>query len=273
MVRRVISTALLVILLVFVLPLAAHLVVWSLNDRPSSWSSADWGPSGVLPPARATPEAKVHVMSARTGGLKGAVAVHSWIVTKKAGAARYERYDVVGWGTPVRTNAYPPDGRWYSNEPVIDYTATGREAEALIPRIETAVREYRWRNRGDYAIWPGPNSNTFVATIVRQVDGFDARVPPTALGRDYPADGRWFVPPRGGRGLAADAGRLCRRRAGRHRGVRGELPGRGGGLRPGDLDAQAARLRRHPPDRPRRYGRRIAALRLIGGARERSTAP
>ena len=206
MVRRLISTTLLVILVVFVAPLVAHAVVWSQNDRPSSWSTADWGPSGILPPASAVPEAVVHVMSARTGGMKGAVAVHSWIVTKPAGAARYTRFDVVGWGTPVRTNSYPPDGRWYSNEPTIHYTARGERAERLIPGIERAVREYRWRKRGDYAIWPGPNSNTFVATIVRAVPGFDASVPPTALGRDFPADGRWFVPARDGRGMRLTLG-------------------------------------------------------------------
>lgn len=206
MVRRVISTTLLVILLVFVAPLLVHLAVWSANDRPTSWARADWGPSGILPSPREERDAVVHVLAARTGGLKGAVAVHSWIVTKPAGAPRYTRYDVVGWGTPVRTDSYPPDGRWYSNEPTVHYTARGPHAERLIPEIEQAVANYRWRNRGDYSIWPGPNSNTFVASIVREVPGFDARVPPTALGRDYPADGRWFVPPEGGRGMRLTLG-------------------------------------------------------------------
>ena len=56
-------------------------------------------------------------MAARTGGLKGAFSVHTWIVIKKAGAKAYERYDKVGWGMPIRRNAYPADGRWYSNVP------------------------------------------------------------------------------------------------------------------------------------------------------------
>ena len=206
MVKRLFLWLVLSILVLFVLPLALHAAVWATRDHPTSWARADWGPSGLLPPAHAVPEARVHVLSARTGGLKGAVAVHSWIVTLKPGAARYDRYDVVGWGTPVRRNAYPADGRWYSNEPVVHYTARGAEAERLIPEIERAVAAYRWRNRGDYTIFPGPNSNTFVASVIRAVPGFEATLPPTALGRDFPADGRWFTPPRNGHGLRMSLG-------------------------------------------------------------------
>ena len=57
---------------------------------------------------------------ARTGAWKGIFAVHSWIVFKRANARDWTRYDVVGWGNPVRTNDWPPDGRWYGNTPVVD---------------------------------------------------------------------------------------------------------------------------------------------------------
>ena len=39
-------------------------------------------------------------------------------------------------------------------------------------------------------IWPGPNSNTFVATVLAAVPELKASMPPTAIGRDYPA-GSW----------------------------------------------------------------------------------
>ena len=206
MVRRLLSFLLVFVVLVFLVPVGVHAIVWANADRPASWNRADWSSAGILPPARSVPEAKVYVMAARTGGMKGAVATHSWIVTKAAGAARYDRYDVVGWGNPVRRNGYPADARWYSNPPVFHYEASGAEAERLIPRIERAIRDYRWQKRGDYSIFPGPNSNTFVASIVRAVPGFDAVVPPTALGRDYPADGRWFVPAQDGRGMRLSLG-------------------------------------------------------------------
>ncbi len=124
-------------------------------------------------------------MAARTGGLKGALAVHSWIVTKPAEAARYNRYDKVGWGSPIRTNAYPADGRWYSNAPKVLLALHGAKAEALIPQIEAAVRAYPYSGRGDYKIWPGPNSNSFIAHVLRQVPELDLALPPEAIGRDF----------------------------------------------------------------------------------------
>ena len=206
MVRRLIASLLLFVLIVFLVPVGLHAAVWANAERPSSWNRADWSSAGTLPAPKPSDPARVMILAARTGGMKGAVATHSWLLVKPAGAARYDRYDVVGWGTPVRRNAYPPDGRWYSNAPVVHYEASGEKAERLIPGIERAVRDYRWRKRGDYSIFPGPNSNTFVASVVRAVPGFDAVVPPTALGRDYPADGHWFVPAHDGRGMRLSLG-------------------------------------------------------------------
>ncbi len=51
------------------------------------------------------------VLSGRTGGWKGVVAVHSWIVYKRANEATWTRYDVVGWGNPVRRNGWAPEER------------------------------------------------------------------------------------------------------------------------------------------------------------------
>ena len=38
---------------------------------------------------------------------------------------------------------------------------------------------------GDYVVWPGPNSNTFVAHVMRSVPELSAALPPTALGKDW----------------------------------------------------------------------------------------
>jgi len=173
------------ILIVFILPTAATTVWWMLQERPNSWRSADWSASGVLPVVKDAEDAAVYVMAARLGGLKGAISVHSWIVTKARGAASYNRYDVVGWGNPVRRNGYPADGRWYSNQPVIMHAVTGAQAEALIPRVEAAVAAYPYSRAGDYVVWPGPNSNSFVAWVLKQVPDIGARMPPNATGRDY----------------------------------------------------------------------------------------
>lgn len=173
------------VLAVFVAPTFATAGWWSMLDRPGSWRSADWSSSGVLPAAPATEEAAIYVMAARTGGMKGALAVHSWLVVKRPGSAAYERYDKVGWGSPIRRNAYAADGRWYSNVPWVVRSVGGAEAERLIPKVERAIAEYPYSHPGDYRLWPGPNSNSFVAHVLRETPELGATLPPNATGRDF----------------------------------------------------------------------------------------
>jgi Protein of unknown function (DUF3750) len=178
--------------LVFVLPLSAYgAVSWS-KGWPPSWSAADWSSAGLLGSAEETPQAVVRVYAARTARWRGIFAVHTWLVVKRAGALRYARYEVVGWGDPVRQNAFDPDARWFSNMPHLVAAIDGEEAERLIPRIEAAITAYPFARRGDYRSLPGPNSNTFIAYVLAAVPEIDAHLPPTALGKDFPIDGRWF---------------------------------------------------------------------------------
>lgn len=182
--RRV-KKLVIIVFLCFVAPALASLGVRAASSQPGSWRSADWTSSGLLPTAAEDARAAIYVMTARTGGLKGAIAVHSWVVTKHAGAPDYTRYDKVGWGSPIRTNAYAADGRWYSNDPEILLALHGEEAERLIPNIEAAVRDYAYSARGEYNIWPGPNSNSFVAHVLRSVPALGIALPPEAVGRDF----------------------------------------------------------------------------------------
>ncbi len=41
-------------------------------------------------------------------------------------------------------------------------------------------------------MWPGPNSNTFTATVRRASPELAVAMPPEALGRDFRADGSFF---------------------------------------------------------------------------------
>ena len=167
------------------LPLAARAALFAFEGRPLSWRDADWSSVRALPTASEHKDARILILSGRTGGWKGVIATHSWIVFKRAGANSWTRYAVVGWGTPVRMNGWAPDGRWYGTPPSVIADVSGARAEAMIPRIEEAVKEYRWRNAGDYKIWPGPNSNSFVATILRSVPEMRAVLPANAVGRDF----------------------------------------------------------------------------------------
>jgi hypothetical protein len=178
----------LTLLILFLLPVAARAALFVFEDRPRSWRDADWSSTGTLPPAKSSPEPRALFYSSRTGGWKGVVAVHSWIVVKRANASRWTRYDVVGWGNPVRINGWAPDGRWYGTAPTLVADLKGDAAEAVIPKIEAAVRSYQYANAGDYRVWPGPNSNTFVQTVLRAIPELQTTLPANAIGRDYRPD-------------------------------------------------------------------------------------
>jgi len=190
---RLLRRLLLALLGLIVMPLGAHAAWWMSHDHPVSWSAAKWTSAGMLTAAAANPQAQVLVFAARTGRWKGIFAHHSWIVLKPAGAAEYVRYDKVGWGRPVRRNGWAADALWYGNRPELIGRAEGAAAEALIPRIEAAVAAYPHNGNNGYRVWPGPNSNTFVAHVLAAVPELDANLPPTAIGKDW-SEGVLFGP-------------------------------------------------------------------------------
>jgi hypothetical protein len=183
--------AALLFVLFFLLPVAVSALLYRFGDAPSDWWGADRSSAGLLPPAASHPGAMVRVLAAPTVSWRGAVAVHSWIVVKPEGGA-YTRYDYTAWGDPIRINGFVPDGRWFGRAPELVFAADGAEAAALIPRIRDTVENYQWRHRGDYRAWPGPNSNTFVAAVLDALPGVAASLPPNAIGKDFPHDGRWL---------------------------------------------------------------------------------
>lgn len=181
------TRTLVVILVLFILPLATHAAWWFAREELPSWNGADWSSAKLLPDPYRHEGAIVRIYAARTGRWRGVFAHHSWIVVKGEGALRYTRYDKVGWGSPVRTDGWLPDGRWFGNAPQLVLSVDGEAAERLIPKIRKAVAEYPFRKWGDYRVWPGPNSNTFVAHVVAQVPELYVAMPPTALGKDFHA--------------------------------------------------------------------------------------
>jgi len=179
---------------VFLAPLAVYAVVYSQTPWPKNWSEADWSSSGILPDPSQNPEAMVRVYSARTGRWKGIFAVHTWLVIKQRAGTRYHRFEVVGWGRPVRQNNYPADAYWYSSKPELQFDITGTRAEALIPKIMTAIQNYPYSQYGSYKLWPGPNSNSFIAHVMRSVPELQTTLPPTAMGKDFIGYGKWISP-------------------------------------------------------------------------------
>jgi Protein of unknown function (DUF3750) len=193
--ERVMSASALIVILfalLFLLPIAVAAVRYWLQRDGTGWRTADRSSIGHLPPAHSMPEAMLRVFAARTVRWRGAFATHCWIVFKPENATSYTRYDCTAWGEPIRMNGFEPDGRWFGRAPEVVYAADGPAASAMIPKMQAAIRDYAFRDLGDYRAWPGPNSNTFVAAVLDAVPGIAASLPPTAIGKDYPYDGRWL---------------------------------------------------------------------------------
>jgi len=217
--RRPIKKTVLTILAIFLLPLAVHGALYSVQSRPQSYDRADWSSTGMLPEATADRAARLLIFTGRTGRWKGIFAVHSWVVFKPENAANWNRYDVVGWGQPVRNNGWAPDGRWYGDTPRVLLDLRGTQAADLIPKVQAAISDYQYSRAGDYRIWPGPNSNTFVATVLRATPELQATLPPEAIGKDFRADGSLFGLTASGTGVELSIYGLLGIKVGRVEGV------------------------------------------------------
>lgn len=177
-------TLLVLLLLFFVLPAVLRILWWCRREQWQYWDGEDCRATGLLPEPSRTNAAAIYILSARTSGLKGALASHSWIVIKRPGALGYERYDKMGWGDVIWKNGFPADGLWYSNKPVIEHALEGAAAAQLIPLVDAAIASYPFAAQGSYCAWPGPNSNSFIAHVLRAAPEI-GRMPATAIGRDF----------------------------------------------------------------------------------------
>jgi hypothetical protein len=206
--RRVLKILITGFLLCFVLPIALSAIrFYASGQANADWRGADRSSAGLLPAPTPQEGAVIRIYSARTVRWRGIFAMHCWIVVKPAGAPDYTRYDYTAWTElPVRVNGYAADGRWFGSLPETVYALDGPAAESLIPKIESAIRQYPHNAAGDYRAWPGPNSNTFVQAILDDAPELDATLPALAIGKDFPYDGKWLRPTAGGDGFRLSLG-------------------------------------------------------------------
>ena len=168
------------------------------------WRTADRSSAGIAPAPVEAPEAIVSVWAARSFNWRGLLAVHTWIATKPRNASYYMVHQVIGWrgwggGNVVVSSPDLPDRFWYGQPPRLVKELRGPSAASAIPKILEAVDTYPYAH--EYRLWPGPNSNTFTAFIVRRVPELGVDLPAIAIGKDYLEGGRLFAAAPGGRGF------------------------------------------------------------------------
>lgn len=176
-------------LLIFVVPLSFSAAGYLSEGRYAlNWWETRKDSSNQAPDPATTPEAVVQIYSAPAFGWRGIFGVHTWIVVKPAGADRYTRLEVFGWGVrrglpAVRVHSEAPDGYWHGSRPEKLVDLRGPQVDEIIDKIYHAVDRYPFVR--EYRLWPGPNSNTFTAYIGRRIPELRLDLPPTAIGKDF----------------------------------------------------------------------------------------
>ena len=161
------------------------------------WRTATHRATGLAPDPATHPEAIVQVYASRTFGWRGAFAVHTWLAAKPKDAARYTRYEVIGWyarggGSALSiSDRSAPDAEWYGAPPRFIRDVRGDKAQAIIDKLPAAAQSYPYAT--SYSVWPGPNSNTFIAHLARGIPELELTLPSTAIGKDYLPVGQLFA--------------------------------------------------------------------------------
>src|SRR5271169_6237090 len=171
-------------LLLFVALLAAG-PLWTLASGRASlhgdWRTASHRPVGLAPDPVLHPEAIVQVYAGRAFAWRGAFGVHTWLAAKPRDADGYTRYEVIGWNAGTGrslvsvSTTRAPDAEWFGAAPRLIDELRGAEAEAVLAKLPRAVAAYPYA--GVYSLWPGPNSNTFMAYLGRQLPELRLNLP------------------------------------------------------------------------------------------------
>jgi Protein of unknown function (DUF3750) len=180
-VRRLLSAAVVIVAMA-----SSGCVV--LQRAGTNWWELERGPSGQAPDPGTTSEPIVQVYAARTVGLRGLIAVHTWIAVKPRDSRVYTRYEVIGWGVDrglpaLRVNRSGPDNYWFGDRPEKLVDLRGDGVDTIIERVEAAVAAYP--HPSTYRMWPGPNSNTFTAWVGERVPELHLKLPASAIGKNY----------------------------------------------------------------------------------------
>ena len=156
------------------------------NSGEYSWRTAPRHSAGIAPdPAEWVDTDIVQIYVAQTFGWRGYFAVHPWLIYKRAGETAFTRFEVSAWGggDVIKRNGALPDGLWFGAQPQLLVDRRGEHVASMIDGIEKAIASYLYPRT--YRTYPGPNSNTFIAHIGREVPALGLDLPANAIGKDF----------------------------------------------------------------------------------------
>ncbi|MCB9091476.1 MAG: DUF3750 domain-containing protein [Halobacteriovoraceae bacterium] len=153
-----------------------------------NWKEASRESIGIAPKAEELKEDIVQIYYARAFSWRGYFGIHPWVAWKKVEDSQYTVAQVTAWNlrrenTSVSVSQDLPDRLWFDSRPSVLFELRGKKARAAIEKMKPLIDSYPFSNQ--YRVWPGPNSNTFIAYLIRNVDELNLELPAHAVGKDY----------------------------------------------------------------------------------------
>lgn len=196
--KRLLRWSLTLALIVYLLPIGFSVASYHvLGNEGKGWWEAERTSADQAPDPAQNKDAIIQVYAARTARWRGTLGVHTWIAVKPQNAASYTRIEVFGfhlrrYGNTVSLNQRSPDTYWFGNTPtLLREIRGGGEVDDMIERLYEAAENYPYDKH--YRLWPGPNSNTFIAWLGRSLPELKLELPATAIGKDFLPGGALFA--------------------------------------------------------------------------------
>ncbi|KAA3626472.1 MAG: DUF3750 domain-containing protein [Proteobacteria bacterium] len=209
--RRVIRITLRGIIAVIAVIAVGLSLAWATNPNSATedWRSADRSSAGIAPDPKSHREAIVQLYAARAFRWRGTFSVHTWLALKPEDAQHFTVVELLGWRayrdqSAVVVRADIPDRRWFNSMPQLIAEQRGPLADQAIAKLLAAAESYP--RRFEYGLWPGPNSNTFIAYLLRHVPELGFAMPPNALGKDFLIDAHFVAATPSGTGYQFSLG-------------------------------------------------------------------
>ncbi|CBW25783.1 putative exported protein [Halobacteriovorax marinus SJ] len=160
----------------------------SFSCSSKDWRSASRESANIAVKAHLQKEDIFQVYYARAFSWRGYFGIHPWVSWKLAEEQSYTVAQVTSWNIRRSGNAISvakdlPDRKWYDNDPTLLYEIKGEKAREVIAKTKKLIEDYP--HKKVYRLWPGPNSNTFVSHIIRNIEELPLELPSNGIGKDY----------------------------------------------------------------------------------------
>lgn len=160
-----------------------------------NWQDASRESVGIAPTVSELKEDIFILYYARAFSWRGYFGVHPWMAWKRKNEKQYTVAQVTAWqlrgsNSSISVTKDIPDRKWFDSAPTELLQVRGDKALKIIKQVEALIPTYPFSDR--YSVWPGPNSNTFVAYMLRNIDELELELPATAVGKDYLGNNQFF---------------------------------------------------------------------------------